>query len=140
MLMGHARTSGASVYEQTKATSISFSDTDPSKPIYVTWTHTPTSPLSPATPPVISSQMLPCQTITGSTTFTHLIDATGRAGIMSTKYLKNRKFTQSLKNIAVWGYWKDVGSYGVGTSRQGAPWSEALTGMILLYFWSSHCT
>ena len=124
--MNHARATGASVYEQTKVTSISFSDTDPNKPISVTWTHTP------PTSPVIS-----CQTITGSTTFTYLIDATGRAGIMSTRYLKNRNFTQSLKNIAVWGYWRNVGSYGVGTPRQGAPWFEALTGMILLYFLSS---
>ena len=136
--MNHARTTGASVYEQTKVTSVSFSDTDPGKPISVTWTHTPlSSPLTPPASPVISSQTLPCQTITGSTTFTYLVDATGRAGIMSTKYLKNRNFTQSLKNIAVWGYWKNVGSYGVGTPRQGAPWSEALTGMILFYFLSS---
>ena len=130
--MNHARTTGASVYEQTKVTSISFSDTDPNKPISVTWTHTPpSSPLSPPASPAISSQAPPCQSITGSTAFTYLIDATGRAGIMSTKYLKNRNFTQSLKNIAVWGYWKDVGSYGVGTPRQGAPWFEALTSMIL---------
>ena len=130
--MNHARTCGASIYEQTKVTSISFSDTDPSQPVSVTWTHTPpSSPLSPSDPPVTSSQ--PSQSITGSTTFTHLIDASGRAGIMSTKYLKNRKFTESLKNVAVWGYWTNVGSYGVGTPRQGAPWFEALTGMILLY-------
>ena len=136
--MNHARTCGASIYEQTKVTSISFSDTDPSQPVSVTWTHTPpSSPLSPPASPAISSQAPPCQSITGSTAFTYLIDATGRAGIMSTKYLKNRNFTQSLKNIAVWGYWRDVGSYGVGTPRQGAPWFEALTSMILLYFLSS---
>ena len=66
--------------------------------------------------------------ITGTTTFDYLIDATGRAGIMSTKYLKNRHFNVSLKNVAFWGYWVDVDTYGVGTKRQGAPWFEALTG------------
>lgn len=66
--------------------------------------------------------------ITGTTSFDYLIDATGRAGIMSTKYLKNRHFNVSLKNVAIWGYWVDVGSYGVGTKRQGAPWFEALIG------------
>jgi hypothetical protein len=69
--------------------------------------------------------------IIGTTTFDYLIDATGRAGIMSTKYLKNRHFNVSLKNVAVWGYWVDVDSYGVGTKRQGAPWFEALTGEAL---------
>jgi hypothetical protein len=64
----------------------------------------------------------------GSTTFTHLIDATGRSGIMSTRYLKNRHFNASLKNIAVWGYWTNVAQYGFGSSRHGAPWFEALTG------------
>ena len=48
---------------------------------------------------------------------------------MSTKYLKNRNFIKSLKNIAVWGYWTGVGSYGEGTTRANAPLSEALTGM-----------
>lgn len=65
--------------------------------------------------------------VRGTTTFTHLIDATGRAGLMSTKYLKNRHFNASLKNIAVWGYWRDVGGYGLGSKRQGSPWFEALT-------------
>ena len=48
---------------------------------------------------------------------------------MSTKYLKNRNFTESLKNIATWGYWAGAGTYGEGTARAGAPWFEALTGM-----------
>jgi flavine halogenase len=69
--------------------------------------------------------------VIGTTTFDYLIDATGRAGIMSTKYLKNRHFNVSLKNVAIWGYWNNVDSYGVGTNRQGAPWFEALTGKIL---------
>ena len=47
---------------------------------------------------------------------------------MSTRYLKNRHFNASLKNIAVWGYWTNVGQYGFGSSRHGAPWFEALTG------------
>jgi hypothetical protein len=139
LLMNHARTSGASVYELTKVTSVSFCPTDPSKPISVTWRHTPPpAPLSPPASPSTSktpdkidqsptSQGSPLF-ITGTTTFDYLIDATGRAGVMSTKYLRNRHFNVSLKNVAVWGYWVDVGSYGVGTKRQGAPWFEALTG------------
>ena len=69
----------------------------------------------------------------GTIAFNYLVDATGRAGLMSTKYLKNRRFTESLKNIAVWGYWTGVGSYGEGTERAGAPWFEALTGTVLIF-------
>jgi flavine halogenase len=63
------------------------------------------------------------------TNFDYVIDATGRSGIISTKYLKNRHFNESLKNIAVWGYWSGADLYGKGTAREGAPWFEALTGM-----------
>ncbi|KAG6857719.1 hypothetical protein H0H87_004135 [Tephrocybe sp. NHM501043] len=137
LLMNHARTSGASVYELTKATHISFSSMDPTKPISVTWNHTP--PPSPPSPPAspsafkssflgrkLSSSAQPVR-MTGTTTFDYLIDATGRAGLLSTKYLKNRHYNASLKNIAVWAYWGGTDLYGTSTFRQGAPWFEALT-------------
>ncbi|KAG5645434.1 hypothetical protein DXG03_006258 [Asterophora parasitica] len=138
LLMNHSRTSGASVYELTKVTGVTFSPMDPTKPISVTWAHTPPpQPLSPPASPIASKTsfldsgpfMAPPQPllVTGTTTFDYLIDATGRAGIMSTKYLKNRHLNASLKNIAVWGYWTNTGVYGVDTPRQGAPWFEALT-------------
>ncbi len=47
---------------------------------------------------------------------------------MSTRYLKNRTFNKSLKNVAVWGYWTGTGQYAPGTKRENAPWFEALTG------------
>ncbi|KAK0212621.1 FAD binding domain-containing protein [Desarmillaria ectypa] len=135
LLMNHARTCGASVYELTRVNSLTFSQTDPSRPISATWTHTP--PPAPISPPVspntsrdgTKSPEIVSEPIkfTGMTTFKYLVDASGRAGVMSTKYLKNRHFNQSLKNIAVWGYWKDVGTYGVGTKKEGSPWFEALT-------------
>jgi len=56
----------------------------------------------------------------GMISFNYLVDATGRAGLMSTKYSKNRNFTESLKNIAVWGYWTGAGSYGEGTIVRSA--------------------
>lgn len=140
MLLNHARSTGASVYEQTKAASISFSPTEPSRPTSVKWIHTPppTPPSPPASPtrlrfsdflsPSAITKPNPSTTIEGETTFDYLIDATGRSGILSTRYLKNRHFNASLKNIAIWGYWKNVGGYGAGTPRYGAPWFEALTG------------
>lgn len=108
--------------ELTSVKSFSFSLSDPSKPISASWVHTPSSP---------DEDDAPVAAISGTTTFDYLIDATGRAGLMSTKYLQNRHFNASLKNIAIWGYWKDVGVYGVGTEREGSPWFEALTGGFL---------
>ncbi|KAE8373507.1 hypothetical protein BDV26DRAFT_296891 [Aspergillus bertholletiae] len=39
----------------------------------------------------------------GMITFDYLIDATGRAGLVSTKYMKNRRYNQVQKTIASWG-------------------------------------
>ena len=68
---------------------------------------------------------------TGSIKFDYLVDGSGRAGIVSTKYMKNRKFNQGLKNVASWGYWKATGQYAEGTKRQNEPFFEALTGIPL---------
>jgi len=100
------------VYENTKVVSLGFDQNN--KPVSAAYT-------------CRSSDI--GNAVNGVITFNYLVDATGRAGLMSTKYLKNRNFTESLKNIAVWGYWTGVGSYGEGTTRAGAPWFEALTGM-----------
>ena len=122
LLLKHARTCGAAVFEQTKATAVNFESNGDTaiagdsakRPISVSWALTPSTNTNAA--------------IRGTTKFKYLIDASGRAGIMSTKYLNNRYFNQALKNVATWGYWKNVGSYGVGTTREGAPYFEALLG------------
>lgn len=62
--------------------------------------------------------------------FDYLVDASGRAGVYNTKYLKNRKYNKGLKNVANWAYWRGGGVYAPGTNRAGAPYFEALTGML----------
>jgi hypothetical protein len=52
---------------------------------------------------------------------------------MATKYLKNRKFNQALRNIAFWGYWTGAGKYAPGTDRENATWLEALVGQCKLW-------
>ena len=69
----------------------------------------------------------------GTIKFDYLVDASGRAGIVSTKYLKNRNPNKGLKNIANWGYWKGAKRYGIGTTREGYPYFEALTGKYILW-------
>lgn len=91
LLLNHARSCGVKVFEGTKVTSIGFDPTsrnatpdgtiDIGRPINVSWT----------------------SSTAGQTTYTHLVDASGRAGLISTSHLKNRRFNESLKNIAVWG-------------------------------------
>lgn len=107
ILLEHAASSGVRVFQCTKVESIGFNDLQ--KPVSATY-HSGGS----STPLTI--------------TFDFIVDATGRAGLISTKYLKNRNFTESLKNVALWAYWKDTNTYGDGTARHGAPWFEALTG------------
>ncbi|KAJ7983266.1 putative halogenase [Mycena polygramma] len=65
---------------------------------------------------------------TGTITFEYLVDASGRQGIMSTKYLRNRRFNASLRNVACWGYWKGASMYAPPnhSNRNNAPWFEAL--------------
>lgn len=64
----------------------------------------------------------------GKIKFDYIVDASGRVGLVSTKYMKNRKVNQGLKNVASWGYWKGSGKYAMGTKREGQPFFEALTG------------
>jgi flavin-dependent dehydrogenase len=47
-------------------------------------------------------------------TFDFLIDASGRAGVMTTRHLHVRRHHQSFKNIAVWGYWQGAKKLPVG--------------------------
>lgn len=40
--------------------------------------------------------------------FDYLIDASGRAGLMSTRYLQNRQYHKEFQNLGIWGYWRDA--------------------------------
>ncbi|KAF8448672.1 hypothetical protein L210DRAFT_3522844 [Boletus edulis BED1] len=107
LLLDHAKECGACAYERTRVTSLLFSDSsDTSRPVSAEWRRSDHS---------------------GEISFDFLVDATGRTGLMSDRYMKNRHYNESLRNIALWGYWTGVGTYGLGTQREGAPWFEALT-------------
>ncbi|KAF9070286.1 FAD/NAD-P-binding domain-containing protein [Rhodocollybia butyracea] len=111
ILLRHASVCGANVIEKVKVTSIEFEDNDPMKrPIAAHYKSTDGS-----------------KEVTGEIKFEFLVDASGRAGLMSTRYLKNRKFNHSLTNIAIWGYWTGCQRYSPGTTRENAIWVEALT-------------
>ena len=108
--MDHSESEGVKVFQSTKVTSLDFSG---ERPISAHYTHGP------------SSQR-------GTITFDYVIDASGRAGLIANRHLKNRQYNTTLKNVASWAYWRDAGVYGVGTSAEGAPYFEALTGTAAL--------
>ena len=117
LIFKHASKSGAHTFDQTKVESIEFESTNeawvdglpnPGRPVSATWSRKDGS--------------------SGVIKFDDLIDASGRAGVVTTKYFKNRKYNQGLKNIASWGYFKNTGFYGVGTEQEGQPYFEALSG------------
>ena len=45
---------------------------------------------------------------TGTIAFDYLVDCSGRAGVMATKYLHSRRYHEVFKNIATWSYWRGV--------------------------------
>ncbi|KAI5119655.1 hypothetical protein M0805_007746 [Coniferiporia weirii] len=107
----HAGKSGAKIFDGVKVTAVSFKDNaDPASARPISATYSRKSDGS-----------------TGEITFDYIVDASGRAGLLNTKYLKNRTYNQGLKNVAWWGYWDGAKPYGAGTPRENAPFFEALT-------------
>ncbi|KAJ7775500.1 putative halogenase [Mycena metata] len=107
ILLKHAGESGARVHEGVSVGAINFSPDNDKQPVSAEW-RSDTG-------------------LAGEIKFKYLVDASGRNGIMSTKYLKNRKFNQALRSVAFWGYWTGANMYAPGTSRENATWLEALT-------------
>lgn len=107
LLLQHAAKCGVAVFQETKVTELQFSG---SRPVSASWTHV--------------------NGARGNIAFDYLVDASGRNGIMSVKYLKTRCFSQSLKNVAHWGYWEGTNKYMPGTTRENAVWIEALNGAL----------
>ncbi|KAF3925124.1 hypothetical protein ABW20_dc0100288 [Dactylellina cionopaga] len=122
LLFRHAGTCGAHIFDETKVEDVQFeldaskADLEPAKN---------GSGLSPSARPV-SANWARKDGTSGSITFKYLVDASGRRGLLSTKYLKNRKFNDNFKNIASWAYWKSDNVYGPGTVMEGSPYFEAL--------------
>ncbi|KAJ5955303.1 FAD/NAD(P)-binding domain-containing protein, partial [Penicillium viridicatum] len=118
LLFRHAARSGAKTFDGTKVDAIHFEPyphdgfdepahlANPGRPVSADWS---------------------CKDGTkGNIKFDYLIDASGRNGIVSTKYLKNRRFNEGLKNIANWTYWKGAKRFNVGQPNENSPFFETL--------------
>ncbi|KAL8842375.1 MAG: hypothetical protein Q9176_002764 [Flavoplaca citrina] len=115
MIFKHAAKSGAHTFDQTKVESLEF------EPTTEAWNNDLPNPGRP-----VSAKWSRKDGSSGVIKFDDLIDASGRVGVVTTKYLKNRKYNQGLKNIATWGYFKNTSYYGIGTHKEGDPYFEAL--------------
>ena len=136
----HARASGAHVFDGVRVNDIHFSPYDPSLPP----SSSPPPPLDDSKTndgngktgterdytrlrPTSASYTRKSLSSSGLITFTYLIDASGRHGLLSTRYLRTRRYNQGLKNVASWGYWSGAGRYARGDKRrEGSPFFEAL--------------
>jgi len=113
LLLKHARSQGVKVFEGVEVTQLTF---DGKRPCRATWAE------------------VAGQKATGEISFDFLIDASGRAGIMATRYLKTRHFHQAFQNVALWGYWKNAkqvsnapkGAIAVGSVEDGWIWGIPL--------------
>ena len=117
LIFRHAGKSGAQIFDQTKVESLEFASTEE------VWDNNLPNPGRP-----VSAKWSRKDGSSGIIQFDDIVDASGRVGLVTTKYLKNRKYNQGLKNIASWGYFEDTGFYGVGTNKEGQPYFEALSG------------
>lgn len=124
LIFRHAGKCGAKIFDGVKVDSINFNESsginvpaaskvaDIGRPVSATWKRKDGT--------------------TGSIKFDYLVDASGRVGLISTKYLKNRSYNQGFKNVASWGYWSGTDQYAMGTKRQNQPFFEALTGISII--------
>jgi flavin-dependent dehydrogenase len=112
LLLRHAEQMGAQVFESTQVSELSF---DGDRPTGAVCVH---------------------EGRTSRIDFEYLIDASGRSGIMSNRYLKNRRFHQQFQNVAVWRYWEEArrlpgkreGAIAVGSIPDGWIWAIPLSG------------
>jgi flavin-dependent dehydrogenase len=117
LLLEHAKSQGVSVLEGVEVKRVIF---DGARPRIAIW-----SPVG-----------LDDRTQDQEIGFDFLIDASGRAGLMTTRHLRTRRHHKVFKNIAVWGYWKGAkklpvgpeGAVAICSVRDGWFWGIPLQG------------
>ena len=119
IMFRHAEESGAKVFDGVKVNSIYFDSSEVESNVE--------SSLPNIGRP-ISASWSSKEAGSGTIHFDYVVDASGRAGVLSIKYLKNRSYSKALKNAANWAYFSGAGMYGRDTNRAGVPFFEALRG------------
>jgi hypothetical protein len=122
LIFRHAGKSGAKIFDGVKVNAIDFVNAPQNAG------NSPPIPAPNPGLPISASYVNKSTKKSGVIAFDYLVDASGRAGLLNTKYLKNRMYNHGLKNVAIWSYWSDAHAYGEGTYREDSPLFEALTG------------
>ncbi|OBR09776.1 RadH flavin-dependent halogenase [Colletotrichum higginsianum IMI 349063] len=118
LMFHHAGECGAKIFDAVKIKSIRFED--------ATTVPEGEPNLNPGRPVAAVYEVAETKE-TGEIAFDYVVDASGRVGLLSTKYMKNRRYNQGLKNVANWGYWEGCNKFSPGTPRENSPFFEALT-------------
>ena len=119
MLLDDAQSQGVKVFQGVEVRGLSF---DSDRPRRAQWRQKSASNLNGS------------GGSTGEISFDFLIDASGRSGIMSTRYLRNRRYHTVFQNVAIWAYWKNAdrmatgraGDIAVGSVPNGWLWAIPL--------------
>lgn len=125
ILFRHAGKSGARTFEEVKLDGLAFKPYSEDK-FGSDAIASDDKVANPGRP--VSAQWSAKDGRSGTIDFEYFVDATGRNGVTSTKYLKNRKFNDGLRNIAIWGYFKGAKPWSEGTSSENQPFFEGMNG------------
>lgn len=128
MIFRHAGASGAKTFDGVKVKSIDFDSSNGTTNGTTNGTANGDAHSASQNPgrPISATYTKKADNTSGVIKFDYIVDASGRVGLLNTKYLKNRHYNTTLKNVANWAYFEDAGLYGGGTARSGAPFFEAL--------------
>ncbi|MBD0677032.1 NAD(P)/FAD-dependent oxidoreductase [Streptomyces sp. CBMA156] len=95
LMLEHSRSQGVDVHEGVSVESVAFED---GRAVAARWVGPERS---------------------GRIAFRHVVDASGRHGVLGRRHFRMRRYHEVFKNIGVWGYWKDYGPLPDG-SPEGA--------------------
>lgn len=138
LIFRHAGKSGAKTFDGVKVNSVEFASTNgglngltngtnDGTPNNTNSDHHDSKYSSPGRP-ISASYTRKADGTTGTIRFDYIVDASGRVGVLNTKYLKNRHYNTALKNVANWAYYEGTNFYNNDATRRNTPFFEALNG------------
>jgi len=120
LLLEHAKSQGVKVHEGIEVKSITFNGERPRSAI---WARVAADEKQGST-----------EEQEGEIAFDYVIDASGRAGLLTTRYLKGRHYHNAFQNVGIWGYYQGAmrqqgvpeGAISVGAIPEGWVWAIPL--------------
>jgi flavin-dependent dehydrogenase len=128
MLLEHAQSQGVKVFQGVEVRGLSF---DGDRPRCAQWRQKPAYDIGNGNG---NNNGTTGGAASGEIAFDFVIDASGRSGILATRYLRTRRYHTVFQNIAIWSYYKDAdrlatgraGDIAVGSVPNGWLWAIPL--------------